>query len=263
MRLGDEIESIIPSFLKSIVVYDCFPGQQLSRFGSKNDGGYVFNPHLYMKKLPDLISIGVGDNADFEKDYFAFSCGFGFGANIFLFDPYIEEPTLDFPGTFFPCPAEQLVFKRFERDSILKMDIEGDEWDFFAQIPEEILRQYSQIICEFHFLHLVSPAGSSPYFERVYKRFQEKKDAGLFHFRFNVLKKLFSYFYPYHIHANNSLPKINIGGFSFPPLIELSMARKNLIKMAPEPTNKKFPLSLDRPNKPDRPDILEVYPLCS
>jgi hypothetical protein len=35
-------------------------------------------------------------------------------------------------------------------DLLLKIDIDGDEWETFANFPAEQLKRFQQIVCEFH-----------------------------------------------------------------------------------------------------------------
>ena len=77
-----------------------------------------------------------------------------------------------------------------------------------------------------------------------------------------ALEKLNEHFYIFHAHANNSLPLIEVNGYKFPPLMELSFVRKDLVACA-MPTIETFPVEgLDYPNKTDRPDIKDWYPIC-
>ena len=73
--------------------------------------------------------------------------------------------------------------------------------------------------------------------------------------------KLLDLFYIFHIHANNSLPKMSVNGHSFPPLLEISFIRKDLISSIPKLSQEKYPIKgIDYPNKNDRSDIEKVYP---
>jgi hypothetical protein len=67
----------------------------------------------------------------------------------------------------------------------------------------------------------------------------------------------------FHIHANNSLAVVNVGGHWFPPLLEASYVRRNLLPDVFLTKHKgQFPIEgLDYQNKSDRPDIINYYPL--
>ena len=63
----------------------------------------------------------------------------------------------------------------------------------------------------------------------------------------------------YHIHGNNSLPKVSFDGYEFPPLLEMTFIDNDVIK---ERTLSKdtFPTAIDQPNKTDRPDFESLFP---
>lgn len=73
-----------------------------------------------------------------------------------------------------------------------------------------------------------------------------------------VLDRLQQHYYVYHVHINNSIPCNNVFGEDIPPLVELSMVHKSLVKN-PTYSVDKFPVDgLDYPNKTDRPDITHI-----
>jgi len=249
--LGDQIKECFDH----VIIYDV-PGLTLKRLGSINDGGYVI-------ALPtaetDLVAIGVGGNTDFEQQFLTINGS----PSIYLFDPFIEDFSPPPPFSFFPLLARLVDLSLFKRNSVLKVDIEGDEWDFFGRNTIDDLTRFSQIICEFHFLTLSPKGDLSPYFYSVYQRFCDQQNKSLFWTRSLILQKLMDRFTPYHIHANNSLPLETLDGVSFPPLIEVSMIRNDLAKGRIK-TEKRFPLvGFDTPNKTDRPDITGWWPICS
>lgn len=248
------------------VVLDCFQkievndfsNLNLHRLGSVNDGGYVV--HLPDQPV-DLVTMGVGGNVEFELDYFQKNNG----PKVYLYDPYVHEDEIraGFPyASFRHIAAHQVPLSMFQgRDAILKMDIEGDEWQFFADIPTERLTYFSQIICEFHFLTMSVKEGLSPYFTDLYQSFCNQQNSYVFWKRSLILHKLFDFFVPYHIHANNSLPLEVLEGVFFPPLIEISMIRRDLGKDKKK-SKAVFPIpGFDSPNKTDRQDIEGWWPI--
>ena len=52
----------------NILIPHKLTNDSLRRFGSKNDGGYVF-PENILKNLKTLVSLGIKDDWSFEKDY--------------------------------------------------------------------------------------------------------------------------------------------------------------------------------------------------
>ena len=65
-----------------------------------------------------------------------------------------------------------------EKNMILKMDVEGAEWDTLNDITEEILKQFKYLLIEFHF---------SKSNNRVI---------------YNILKKIFKIFQPFYVHCS-------------------------------------------------------------
>jgi len=64
---------------------------------------------------------------------------------------------------------------------VLKMDVEGAEWDSLDSTPQDILIQFDQIIIELHGIRIL-------------------KDLDI---KIRVLQKLNENFYLHHIHGNN------------------------------------------------------------
>lgn len=252
---------MIKAFLDSIKVHDV----ELTkiRVGNKNDGGYVALDEI-CRKTKAIYSYGVGDDIGFEVD---FTNTYG-ALPVFLNDPTIEANFVDYPdfkferqgiGEDYPVP------KDFIQDSLLKMDVEWHEWNAIERLPESELVKFSQILIELHIIpvHGLEEGGYSPYFKGFHISIQDKLNQRLFAGYLEVINKLKKFFYIYHIHANNSLEKIELNGYSFPPLVELSLVRKDLIDVVREDWAE-YPIKgLDFPNKTDRPDIQGVYPLGS
>ena len=76
-----------------------------------------------------------------------------------------------------------------EKNMILKMDIEGSEWDVLNEISEEILNQFKYILLELHF-----------------------RDNNKYEFYYNAVKKVVKNHQAYHIHCSNCGKKFFIIG---------------------------------------------------
>ena len=85
-----------------------------------------------------------------------------------------------------------------EKDMILKMGIEGYEWDSFLYMNLNILRQFKYIIVEFHF---------SDKYKSIYSK---------------ILKKLNKTHQIFHLHCNNCGQFINFDGYSICDSLEVS-----------------------------------------
>ena len=133
------------------------------RFGSANDGGYLMCENL-IEPLDAAYSYGVGPNDDwacevsrrYHVPVHQYDC----------FDP--ARPTCD-GGTFVfhdECVSDRTGYKKSRffdtlenqirkngdigHRLIIKMDIEGAEWDTFLAAPEELLASIPQITMEMH-----------------------------------------------------------------------------------------------------------------
>jgi len=148
------------------------------------------------------------------------------------------------------------------------MDIEWDEWNVLDKINSRTLNLFNQILLEIHIIHIdtnnnfmLNNKKLSPYFSKFYLNVYNQINDNLFSYYYKILKKIQKYFYIFHIHANNSLQMVEINNISFPPLLELSFVRKDLVKKA-KITNEIFPITgLDYPNKSYRSEITNFYPL--
>jgi len=252
---GDKFMSYIDRFFDQIVIHDC--DLTKIRIGPKGDGGYVALEEL-CAKTDTLFSFGIGDDVRFELDFVnRFP-----NVNVILFDPTIDAlPETHERFTFYKQGIagghEKPLGIPRRAHSILKVDVEWNEWDALINIPLLALLNYNQLIIEFHIVHAEPREGLSPYFEGFYRDiFNKDINERLFRMYYAALKRLSEYFYIFHAHPNNSLPSVTCGGYIFPPLVELSFVRKDLVNIIVTPSVSTFPVKgLDFPNKIDRPDI--------
>lgn len=230
------------------------------RLGSeKGDGGYVVLRQL-IEKAPCLLSFGIGDNVDFEMDWIKESRG----ETVYMFDPFCVLPKIsdiqlkpycEFSQEAFPTPLQK---SKVPLNAALKVDVEGDEWEGLHSISSRTLKRFSQIMCEFHIFPILQPTGFSPYFSQVLRRFYGNFNTALFDTYREVLEKLSNDFVCFHTHANNSLTYMNIEGVEFPPLLETSWVRKDLVPDRLQLYEGRLPIEgLDVPNKSDRPDFAD------
>jgi len=141
---------------KELKVYRTF-GEKYKRFGSENDGGYVMVDDISNEDF--VISCGIGDdvtwsseNIEFEreildvcKEIHMYECAIDGVANLpkntKFFRGYVGEEIL-----------LEDMFKKSEKqkDYILKIDIEGAEWDFFDKAKSNHIKKFRQMSVEFH-----------------------------------------------------------------------------------------------------------------
>jgi hypothetical protein len=212
------------------------------RVGSYGDGGYVqIDDHV---GISHALSFGVADNDSWDA---AMAKA---GIPVEQFDHSIENapsthPLLHFHREMISVEARggtatlpDLVTRYSKLDApdlILKIDIEGCEWDVFDHATDAALSKLAQIICEFHDLsHLINPV-----FGARARR---------------VFEKLDRYFAPVHVHANNNGRICNIANIPLPDILEITFASRSRYSFAENIET--FPTPLDAPNSPQFADIV-------
>ncbi len=249
----------IYNFLKELTPYD-IPNSDRIRIGSNGDGGYV----LLNRGLQDvevLYSYGVGTNSDFEMMF----CE-KYNAIARLYDHTVD--TMPFKKDFLYFkkqgvgPEKTKSLNTIEnhinengdnnKKLLLKIDVEGAEWDTLFHIPDAILGSFEQLAIEIHNLHSFCPDYNGINLSK-FKLDQKTR----------VIKKINKLFYLYHLHANNYQPLFYINRFKLPNAMELTFVNKKYSKSA-ERAKTIFPTKFDRPNNPKRADIkLHVWPFYS
>jgi hypothetical protein len=217
-------------------------GFSKKRVGSPGDGGYVQLGDL--EGITHAFSFGVCDDDTWDL---AMAQS---GVPVEQFDHSVEKapsthPLLRFHRKMIAAqsgPDKEslgaLVTEFSKGDApelILKMDIEGCEWEVFESTPDALLAKHAQIICEFHDLsQLLSPH---------------------FYFRAKaVLEKLHRLFAVTHVHANNCAPFNLLANMPLPDVLEISFASRARYRF--EPSEETFPTPLDAPSSPKQPDYI-------
>jgi hypothetical protein len=216
-------------------------GHSKIRLGAKNDGGYICIDDFDVIKL--AFSFGIATDVSWDRDIA------DRGIVVHQFDHTVD--TAPSSHVNFRFQQKKIVGIRCGDDeetisslvtkhtlppaaSILKIDIDHDEWDVFLATPSHDLARFSQIICEFHGFDSII---TKEWYERA----------------FLVLERLHGDFGAVHVHGNNFLPWISIGNIPFPQLLEVTYA--NRMRYSLESTDQIFPTGLDAPNDPTKPDL--------
>jgi len=261
------VEEQLERFFNSIQVYD-IPQYTKVRLGNNNDGGYVVAKEI-CENNKYLFSVGIGDDISFENDFLKLNPK----ANIYTFDPdgyngkhntiKIIKDGLKREDSY---PLTRLINKVFctcptfiDGSHTIKIDAEGAEWYTLDRESFHTLENANQLVVEFHMLHSEYNGKHSPYFTTMYQELHDKLNLSIFAGYSNVMTYLNKHYTLYHIHGNNSLPKVTYKGYEFPPLLEMTFINNNIIKertLSKEP----FPLAIDQPNKTDRPDFESLFP---
>jgi len=184
------------------------------RVGSSLDGGYVMHKIGNEKKA---ISIGVGRDVSWDL---AIS---KLGIMVHMYDHTVARPPTIFTNSKFYkigirssktknsktlLHFEGILQKSGCEDSenlILKIDIEGGEWEILEEIESKFLEKFNQIIIEFHDVDLNDPI---------------KK---------NVLEKIKQTHSIIHINPNNYSKITSFEGYLFPNILEVTYVKKQLL----------------------------------
>jgi len=213
--------------------FDVVPDGKMKRYGRDEDGGYViYDDPLGAKHL---LGYGVDKDVSFENELTE-----AWGIEAHIFDHTIDEVPLTGSNVKYvkegigatdapPLFSLENHVKRFVPDGsnfVLKMDVEGAEWDVLRSAD---LSRVSQLIMEFH-----EPRGENS----------------------DVIQKINEMFYLVHIHGNNchNQPWMFIDRVhKMPRYLECTYVRKDLVKAVP--STRKFPTPLDRKCRGDAPEL--------
>jgi len=209
------------------------------RIGNKGDGGYVLLNDF--KDIKIAYSFGICDEISFEKELSEKNI------EVFMYDHTIQNISEYNPKLHWKKigltgkkginenlkTLKELLEENghiLEKDMILKMDIEGSEWDSFLYMSFNILRQFKYIVVEFHFFD-------------NYKSIYSK-----------VFKKLNKTHQIFHLHCNNCGQIINFDEYNICNLLEISFVirEENIFEKSIE----KYPIKdIDYKNCNNNKDI--------
>lgn len=191
-------------------------GQAYKRIGSPNDGGYVMADDL--NKDDFVISCGIGDDVgwstadiDFERQIVDHVSGLDMYE--YAIDGLDEMPA---NSRFFKAEVSKDVFlgdmlknAGMQKDYILKMDVEGAEWDFFTDATSEDIVKFRQIVVEFHWIRNITYG--EEWYDKVIGVFSKIKNTH------NLVV----------LHGNNHSPTFEYGSLTVPDVIEVLFLRKD------------------------------------
>ncbi len=211
------------------------------RLGPDEDGGYVISD-ISLKASVALFTYGVGHDIRYEEAYrnkydkqvylydhtIGRPTGWNLGNNLHFFNEGlgIQENCDDFINHY-----NQLGIKG---DVLLKVDVEGAEYDYFEKVDLGKLSEITTgILLELHWL--------TDY--RYQKRTEE------------ILTNLYQYFTLTHIHGNAWGTTWNYQGHQVPETFELSLVNNKYID-SKEFDTQNYPIEgLDVSNRPNYPDL--------
>lgn len=255
MRINDTMRFLLtggrPAQIRQL--YDLirpqtYPGLKKLRVGNRQgDGGYVMVDEF--SGIKAALSLGIGDEITWDVEMSEK------GIHVFQFDHTVEAPegVANNPRLhFFKCgiasyadPQQNVKtigdiladeMADYPGDLILKMDIEGHEWDSLAHISEEVFSRFRQICLEIH--NPLARPGQWVWRNR----------------NLSVLQKLHRKFAPVHLHANNAGFVKKLFGLTVPRALEITYLRRDGQSFSD--STDAFPGEYDVPNVSSNPEIM-------
>lgn len=219
------------------------------RAGNKGDGAYVLLDNLIPGQ--PIYSYGIGSKVSFDLQLA------NLGHQIYMFDHTVRaapggHPNYHFhrEGVSHRTQPDKRLFRLEDHmqrlghseDIFLKIDVEGAEWDIFAEIAPETLAAFTHIAIE---LHEFERIGEGDFYDRAYR----------------ALKNIRSQFSVVHVHANNAAPLSIVESFTVANTLEITFARTSMIQ--PKPSRTLYPTVHDYPNQRKVLDhLLWFYPFA-
>lgn len=201
----------------------CAECKQHSRYGERNDGGYVMcDDDIQPGQLKAAYSYGINGFDGWANDISQ-----KFKIPVFEYDctnPKLPQkcPTCDLrfnlecmnsnhgkPREKFATLTQQLQRNGHSQiapaNLLLKVDIEGAEWAVFAEEPAENLKKFREVIVEFHNLDQVSQ-------HQIFLQ--------------AVSNILGAGFVVEHIHGNNFAGQAHLGSYMIPKVLEVTYLQR-------------------------------------
>ena len=231
--------------IKQLLSFCRTSGEKYLRIGSQNDGGYVMVDDFSQKDY--AISCGIEDgivhisDLEFENQISQKSNGLD------MYDYAIDSLNHNFRnGRFFKAELgndfglkEMLSNAGEQEDYILKMDVEGAEFDVFFNAESSDISKFRQMVVEFHWLQNIATD------ESYYCKFA------------NVFHKILKTHHIVWFHGNNHSGTFEYGGMVIPEVVEILFLRKDSYKFVSANSNLADNVDkLTRPCKSDIPDII-------
>lgn len=224
---------------------DVMEGEYI-RVGRDFDGGYVMLNNFNNENVDAAYSFGISDDTSWDEAIARREI------DVFMFDHTIEKLPTHHPrfhyrrlGVTGHKKTEDLrTLGELLRENnhsecehlLMKMDVEGCEWDVFDEASSVVVGQFSQIVLE---LHGLSPSVPDQDYALIVR----------------VLEKINKTHQCVHVHANACRPSVWIGDIVLPELLEVTYVRRTDVKNKLRPNTRRFPTELDMPTFQGMPDV--------
>jgi len=219
---------------------------RFTRVGRRHDGGYIMIDDINPESTPFAYSIGINDDVGWDKDIA------GRGIDVFMYDHTITSLPEDHRRFHFQrigvtgaqrSPMLKSLPEMIESNGhsessrmLLKIDVEGCEWEAFAHCTVDTLSRFSQLVVEFHGL-------TNAVFGNSYALVLD------------VLSKLNSTHQSVHVHGNNHARALSWPGVVLPDLLEVTYASRDVYGARLATSSRYFPTLIDAPCKSQCFDI--------
>lgn len=221
-------------------------GGQYKRFGRDCDGGYVMLDEISPETIDAAYSFGIADDVSWDEAIAVL------GIDVYMYDHTIEQlPKNHSRFHYFKegvaGRSEESGLRRLgefvlrnghgsSQKLILKMDIEGCEWDVLDDASSEEVGKFVQIVIEYHDL---KPDATDDDWSKM----------------ISVLNKLNQTHQCIHVHANSFCSINCLGDLVLPSVLEVTYIRRmdHLDRLVQN--TRTFPTDLDKPTFPWLPDV--------
>lgn len=261
----ERIRETLFAELQPVPLVNC----RFERFGEPHDGGYALCANL-LDSAASAYSYGIsgydGWGCDVSRalgvqvhEYDCFDLrrpACPGGRAVFHAECVGPARSVDADGRVFASVADQIDANRDTgRHLVVKMDVEGAEWDSLPSVPDAVLQRIDQLVVEFHTapepprhalvrrLRLDRPATPST-------RMFEQRDL-------DVIRRLERFFLVAHVHFNNFSCDTSIRPFPSWAYEVLFVNKAIGVVGEPPPDQAAAP---DAPNNPGAADCQAAFP---
>lgn len=226
------------SIIDIFQVYKC-KGSKI-RLGSYGDGGYIISDEF--NNYDFLLSGGFDNNLSFEKDFIK-----KYNVKCDIFDKEISKidvpDGINFINKYIDKNTLKPYFQIYD-NMFLKLDIEGSEYEVFANLSRNEMKKIKQMTIEFHYIL--------------------EKD------KLNILNKINNTHWLIHVHPNTCSNIYNlewidtfdkIHNIKLPDILEMTFILRDHLEL----NNDELPCNLDMKNGESHRDNIDLnyYPFVT